>query len=194
MISRVPSFWGLCGACANSRYQALSSRKSGLGSRLTHAHDNPIRKSCQGNYTLSKSYTYTHAIHDSPISKSYQGNYMYMYTLSKSYTHAIHDNPISKSYPCTQDHTHIYPCTQRNYHIYLQKIQCSIECWYSVQCGYEGQFPIVSCWLKFFCMGEGIQHTVMPLFLYSVQPVLYGTCATETPYHCCIHQPVSTPN
>ncbi len=33
MISGVPSFWGLCGACANSRYQALSSRKSGRGSR-----------------------------------------------------------------------------------------------------------------------------------------------------------------
>ncbi len=34
MISGVPSFWRLCGAYANSQYQALSSRKNDLGSRL----------------------------------------------------------------------------------------------------------------------------------------------------------------
>ncbi len=33
MLSGVPSFWGLCGACANSRYQA--HLQCGLGSRLT---------------------------------------------------------------------------------------------------------------------------------------------------------------
>ncbi len=32
MLSKVPSFWGLCGACANSRNQA--HLQCGLGSRL----------------------------------------------------------------------------------------------------------------------------------------------------------------